>query len=112
MRSPIISELGGLRTFGACIRRTGGSGTGGEWASWTSRLADTLPDGWQMWLDWHKTVVPENRVEIEAVEADRGRYLGYVRLVGRRRGDVKLDEPIGSIPVQYTKKPLLRSEEP
>ncbi len=75
-------------------------------------LADTLQDGWRMWLDWHKTVVPENRVEIEAVEADRGSYLGYVRLVGRRRGDVKLDEPIGSLPVQYTKKPLLRSEKP
>jgi SAM-dependent methyltransferase len=74
-------------------------------------LADTMPDGWQMWLEWHKTVVPENRVEIEAVEADRGRYLGYVRLVGRRRSEVKLDDPIGSIPVQYTKKPLLRSEE-
>jgi hypothetical protein len=74
-------------------------------------LADTLPDGWRMWLDWHKTVVPENRMEIEAVEADRGRHLGYVRLVGRRRSDVKLDEPIGSLPVQYTKKPMLRNEE-
>ena len=39
-------------------------------------------------------------------------YLGYVRLVGRRRAEANLEEPIVSIPKQYTKKPLLRSEEP
>jgi hypothetical protein len=38
--------------------------------------------------------------------------LGYVRLVGRRRAEANLDQPIGSIPMQYTKKPLLRSKEP
>ena len=36
--------------------------------------------------------------------------LGYVRLVGHRRVEAKLDEPIVSMPAQYTKKPLLRSE--
>ena len=38
-------------------------------------------------------------------------HLGYVRLVGRRRAEARLDEPIGSIPRHYVKKPLLRSSE-
>ena len=74
-------------------------------------LADTMPDGWQLWLDWHKVVAPGNETEIKALEADRGRYLGYVRLVGRRQGQVTLADHIVSLPPQYTKKPLLRSEE-
>lgn len=77
--------------------------------------ADAMPDGWQVWLDWHKAVAPDNATEIAALEADGGRYLGYVRLVGRRRGDVKLEEycwpdPLRSLPAEYTKKPLLREE--
>jgi len=70
--------------------------------------ADTMPDGWQVWLDWHRVIAPDNRVEIEAIETDRGRYIGYVRLVGRRRAEAKLEEPIVSVPAEYTKKPLLR----
>lgn len=35
---------------------------------------------------------PENLVEIHALESDRGSYLGYVRAIGRRRPDVKLDD--------------------
>ena len=73
-------------------------------------LADTMPDGWQLWLDWHRAIAPDNAVEIQALEADRGRCLGYVRLVGRRRGRVKLDDPIVSAPAQYTKAPVLRGE--
>ena len=74
-------------------------------------LADTMPDGWQVWLDWHRTAFPDNATEIQALEADRGSYLGYVRLVGRR-GPAKLEDPVVSIPPQYTKKPLLRGEGP
>jgi cyclopropane fatty-acyl-phospholipid synthase-like methyltransferase len=55
-------------------------------------VADAMPDGWQVWLDWYKVVAPDNHVEINAVEADRGRYIGYVRLVGRRVGGVQLTE--------------------
>jgi SAM-dependent methyltransferase len=78
-------------------------------------LADTMPDGWRFWLDWLLAVAPDNASEINAVEADAGRYLGYVRLVGRRRGQVKLEEycwpdTMRAFPPQYTKKPLLRSE--
>ena len=76
-------------------------------------LADTMTDGWRLWLDWHRAVAPHNAVEIKAVEADGGKYLGYVRFVGRRRGEAKLEEycwpdTMRSLPAQYTKKPLLR----
>ncbi len=84
-------------------------------------LADTLPDGWRFWLDWQTVwirgrldpadIAPDNAAEIQALEADRGSYLGYVRVVGRRRAEARLDEPIVSVPTQYTKKPLLRSSE-
>jgi ubiquinone/menaquinone biosynthesis C-methylase UbiE len=72
-------------------------------------VADTMPDGWQRWLDWHRAIAPNNREEIQALETDRGSYLGYVRLVGRRRPDARLSDPIVSVPVEYTKTPLLSS---
>jgi SAM-dependent methyltransferase len=77
-------------------------------------LADDLADGWRFWVDWHRAVAPDNQMEIEAVEADRGRHLGYVRIVGRRRADVRLEETgwpeaIRIPPQQYVKKPLLRT---
>ena len=75
------------------------------------KLEDTMPDGWQRWLDWHHLIAPDNAVEIAALEADRGRYLGYVRLVAHRNPHVKLDNLILSVPTQYTQKPLLRSPE-
>lgn len=56
-------------------------------------------------------VAPDNEPEIKALEADRGNYLGYVRLVGRRRAQAKLSDQIVSFPAQYTRKPLLLSEE-
>ena len=73
-------------------------------------LQDTMPDGWQCWLDWHRVIAPDNQAEIAALEADEGRYLGYIRLVGRRQGSVKLADPIESIRPEYTKKPLLQGE--
>jgi SAM-dependent methyltransferase len=77
-------------------------------------VAGTMPDGWTLWLDWQRAVAPDNAGEIAVVEADAGRYLGYMRLVGRRRQDVKLEEycwpdTMRSMPVDYVKKPLLRS---
>jgi SAM-dependent methyltransferase len=79
-------------------------------------LADNMTDGWRVWLDWHRAVAPDNAVEIKAVEADQGSFLGYVRVVGRRRSGVKLEEycwpdTLRSLPAQYTKKPLLRTDE-
>jgi hypothetical protein len=72
-------------------------------------LADTMPEGWRAWLDWQRAVSPGNRVEIDALEADGGRHLGYVRAIARRRGDARLDEPITSLAVDYVRQPLLRS---
>jgi hypothetical protein len=70
--------------------------------------ADTLADGWRFWVDWLRLVAPDNATEIGALEADAGRHLGYVRVVGRRRAEAPLYEPVVSIPAQYTRKPLLR----
>ncbi|MBW4515793.1 MAG: methyltransferase domain-containing protein [Timaviella obliquedivisa GSE-PSE-MK23-08B] len=77
-------------------------------------LADNMAEGWQVWLDWQKIVSPDNDAEIRTLEADRGNYLGYVRLVGCRQGETKLEDycwpdTMRSAPLQYTKKPLLRS---
>lgn len=77
-------------------------------------LADTMPDGWQCWIDWQYAVAPDNVTEIKAVEVDRGEYLGYVRVVGRRRGEVELQEycwpdTLRSVPPQYMPQPLLRN---
>jgi cyclopropane fatty-acyl-phospholipid synthase-like methyltransferase len=71
---------------------------------------DTLEDGWRLWLAWHREIAPNNGVEIQAIEEDEGRYIGYVRAVTRRRTGVLLDDPIVSIPMQYTKAPLIRGE--
>lgn len=71
-------------------------------------LADSMPNGWRLWLQWLRTIAPENRVEIGTLEADRGRHLGYNRVVGRRRRDACLNEPIVSIPPNYVRKPLIR----
>jgi cyclopropane fatty-acyl-phospholipid synthase-like methyltransferase len=74
-------------------------------------LADAMPDGWQLWLDWLRTLCPENEAEIKALQADRGEWLGYVRVVGRRQAGVQLAEPVVSVPMQYTKEPLLRDQQ-
>jgi SAM-dependent methyltransferase len=71
-------------------------------------LADTMEDGWRRWLDWHRAIAPDNAAEIDALKADQGRTLGYVRVVATRKAGVPLDDPIVSLPAQYTKQPLLR----
>lgn len=74
-------------------------------------LADDMPDGWKRWIDWHKVIAPDNGLEIEALESDYGRNMGYVRLIGRRSAHVTLEEQILSVPTLYTKKPLLRDSD-
>lgn len=70
--------------------------------------AESMPEGWRLWLEWHRTIAADNRLEIDSVAADQGRYLGYYRVVGRRRPDAQLHDPIVSIPAAYERKPLLR----
>jgi cyclopropane fatty-acyl-phospholipid synthase-like methyltransferase len=79
-------------------------------------VAETMPDGWKRWLDWLRAVAPDNATEIKTIEEDGGRFMGYVRVVGRRRGEAKLEEycwpdTLRSFPQQYTQKPLLRGQE-
>jgi SAM-dependent methyltransferase len=76
----------------------------------TIERAESMPDGWKRWLDWQRVICPENTVELQAVEADAGRYFGYLRLVARRRAGVTIDEPIASVPTEYARAPLLRGE--
>jgi cyclopropane fatty-acyl-phospholipid synthase-like methyltransferase len=72
-------------------------------------LSDTMADGWRVWLDWHKVIAPENHAEISALEEDHGRYLGYVRVIARRRFGIELPDHIQSVQTQYAKEPLLRT---
>ncbi len=78
-------------------------------------VADDMPDGWRRWLDWQYAVAPDNAAEIQAIERDAGRTLGYIRVVGRRQGGVKLEEycwpdTLRFFPTTYTKRPLLRGD--
>jgi SAM-dependent methyltransferase len=69
-------------------------------------VADTMPDGWRAWVEWQRAISPGNHVEIDALSADRGELLGYVRAVARRRADIVPDEPITSVPVTYASAPV------
>ncbi len=71
-------------------------------------LADTMPEGWRLWLDWQRAAAPHNAPEIAVLEADAGRYLAYVRAVARRT-ELPLEEPIVALPSRYEKRSLLRS---
>ena len=51
---------------------------------------------------------PTNLTEIEALNANHGRTLGYVRVVAHRT-DTELDEPVVSISTSYRPEPLLRT---
>jgi SAM-dependent methyltransferase len=52
-------------------------------------VADIQPDGWRLWLEYEKACEEAGTLifpsEAETLEADAGRYLAMVRVVGRRR---------------------------
>lgn len=52
-------------------------------------LADTLPDGWRLWLQWEKAIeatgIGHFPSDAETLEADGGEYIGFVRMVARRK---------------------------
>lgn len=75
--------------------------------------ADSMTDGWKLWSEWQRSAWPDNTGEIAMVEADAGRNLTYVRLVGRRRENVRLmdycwPDTLRSFPPQYEKKDVTK----
>lgn len=52
--------------------------------------ADFIPDGWREWLLWGQVCAeagyPSDAKEMEMLEVDEGRYLGFTRVVARRGG--------------------------
>jgi cyclopropane fatty-acyl-phospholipid synthase-like methyltransferase len=60
-------------------------------------VADSMENGWRLWLDWHKQEYPDNALEIQALEADQGKIMGYIRCVGRRKLGVELRDPIVAV---------------
>jgi cyclopropane fatty-acyl-phospholipid synthase-like methyltransferase len=55
-------------------------------------FADTMDDGWRLWSKWHRHIAPFNSAEIEAIEEDAGRTMGYIRLTARRTPGMTLAE--------------------
>ena len=100
------------RISGACIRPPGGGGTGSGPTSWTSCWPTPCPTaGNRGWIGTGRSA-PDNHAEIEAIEADRGEYLGYVRDRSAVVADAELPAPTDSIVTEYTKQPLLRDDGP
>ena len=52
-------------------------------------VADTLPNGGRLWLQWERAITEAGMSqfphELPVLEADEGRYLGFVRMVARRK---------------------------
>ena len=53
--------------------------------------AEILPDGWKLWLQWKKAREkmegenPSLTSDIQVLEADRGQYMGFIRMVASRK---------------------------
>jgi hypothetical protein len=53
--------------------------------------ADVLQDGWKMWLQGKQARAkvegddPSLTSDIQVLEADGGRYMGFIRMVARRK---------------------------
>jgi len=53
-------------------------------------VAEAMPDGWRLWLQWekalHESSAPKHfPSDVETLQEDGGRYLGFARMIGRRR---------------------------
>ena len=66
-----------------------------HWAKTTKvdvECADSIPDGWRDWLRFNDLTAPTRRMPEAAARthdmlvADRGRYLGFTRIVATKRG--------------------------
>jgi cyclopropane fatty-acyl-phospholipid synthase-like methyltransferase len=74
------------------------------------KLSDTMQEGGRVWLDWHRIIAPTNKSEIEALEADAGEYVTYVRTIAERVGDLDLSEPVQQVASSYERHPLFWTE--
>jgi len=54
------------------------------------QVADCMPDAWQVWLDWHSQIAPDNHVEIDAIKTDAGRNMTYARVIATRNPSTEL----------------------
>ena len=58
----------------------------------TDVRVDTLKEGWRHWYDFEKILEATGKSvfpsDAEALEIDRGRYIGFVRAIARRTGGV------------------------
>jgi SAM-dependent methyltransferase len=58
-------------------------------------VADTLTDGWRHWHDFERELERSGKNPFpscaEALEADAGRYLGFVRMIAKRSKDATLN---------------------
>ena len=52
-------------------------------------VADNLPSGWELWLKWETTAKAsglwQRKGDIELLRADGGEYLGFTRVIARRK---------------------------
>ncbi|MEZ6095587.1 MAG: methyltransferase domain-containing protein [Pirellulaceae bacterium] len=69
-------------------------------------VADDLADGWEYWLRWQQVIAPDNAPEINALQADAGQNLTYVRAVAKRQRE-PIEPQIASIPENFQAFPLL-----
>lgn len=56
-------------------------------------VSEALPGGWELWVRWHEFLNayghrnrPDEASELDQLLADGGEYLGFVRLLARRKG--------------------------
>lgn len=54
-------------------------------------IADTMPDGIQVWLQWERAKVALGdtseslKTDIKVMEEDGGKFMGFIRMIGRRQ---------------------------
>lgn len=74
----------------------------------TIEVADRMPNATEIWTHWQRQNTSDNTAEIDAVEADAGRYLTYIRMTARRNTGVELQSycwPDGSFTLPHAYEP-------
>ena len=73
-------------------------------------LADTMPDGWQRWLDWHAWSRRTTRLRSRRSKPMPAVISDTCRVVGRRNGDTPLGEHTVSVATEPARGLLLRDQ--